>query len=162
MEKIAITTVIILAAMVLTSLTFASDWGRGHGRGPGDEGDITAIPELELTNEQIIQIRVLREAHLKDIRPLQDKMQTRRKELRLFWLQKTPEQDKIGAAQAEIIVLRDQMQDKMASYRQAMFRILTPEQQNRLESAIQQRKFNPGPRWGKKRQDSQGAAIRGY
>jgi len=163
MEKTAISLVIILFAIFLFSLTFATDWGRGRGRGsgPGSEGDITAIPELGLTNEQVVQIRTLRETHLKDIGPLQDKMRTKRKEMRLLWLQKTPDQNKIGATRVEIGVLRDRMQDKMTPYRQAMFKILTPEQQQNLQSAMQQRKFSPGPRWGKKRQDSQGADIRG-
>jgi Spy/CpxP family protein refolding chaperone len=78
-------------------------------------------------------------------------MRTNRKELRLLWLQDTPDQEKINAAQAEIGSLRDQMQDKMADYRRAIFKILTPEQQNRLETIGRQRGFSPGPRWGKQR-----------
>jgi Spy/CpxP family protein refolding chaperone len=151
MEKMAIMTVLILSAMVLTSLTFASGWGRGHSRSPGSEGDITAIPELELINEQVVQIRALRGTHLKDVRPLQDNMRTKRKELRLLWLQDTPDQGKINAAQAEIGSLRDQMQDKMADYRLAIFKILTPKQQSKLETIGRQRGFSPGPRWGKQR-----------
>jgi Spy/CpxP family protein refolding chaperone len=161
MEKLAIMTVLILSAMVLTSLTFASGWGRGHSRSPGSEGDITSIPELELTNEQVVQIRALRETHLNDVRPLQDNMRTKRKELRLLWLQDTPDQGKITAAQAEIGLLRDQMQDKMTDYRLAIFKILSVEQQNRLETIGRQRGFSPGSRWGKKRQDSQRTAIPG-
>ena len=157
----AIMTVLILSAMVLTSLTFASGWGRGHSRSPGSEGDITSIPELELTNEQVVQIRALRETHLNDVRPLQDNMRTKRKELRLLWLQDTPDQGKITAAQAEIGLLRDQMQDKMTDYRLAIFKILSVEQQNRLETIGRQRGFSPGSRWGKKRQDSQRTAIPG-
>jgi Spy/CpxP family protein refolding chaperone len=151
MEKMAIMTVLILSAMVLTSLTFASGWGRGHSRSPGSEGDITAIPELELTNEQVVQIRALRETHLKDVKPLQDRMREKRRELRTLWLKKTPDQEKINAAQAEIGSLRDLMQDKMNDYRRAIFKILNPEQQNRLETIGKQRGFSPGPRWGKQR-----------
>ena len=151
MEKMAIIMVSILFAMVLTSLTFASGWGRGHSRSPGSEGDITAIPELELTNEQVVQIRALRETHLKDVRPLQDNMRTKRKELRLLWLQNTPDQEKINAAQVEIGSLRDQMQDKMADYRLAIFKILTPEQQSTLQSAERLRGVNSGPHWEKNR-----------
>lgn len=163
MEKTAITIVTILFVIFLFSLTFAADWGRGRGRGsgPGSEGDITAIPELELADEQVSQIRALREAHLRDVKPFQDRMRAKRQELKALWLQSTPDQDRIIALQKEIGNLRDLMQGKMNDYRRAIFEILTPKQQNRLESAIQQRKFSPGPRWGKKRQDSQGATIRG-
>jgi Spy/CpxP family protein refolding chaperone len=151
MEKMAIMTVLILSAMVLTSLTFASGWGRGHSRSSGSEGDITAIPELELTNEQVVQIKALREAHLKDIRPLQDNMHSQRKDLRLLWLQDTPDQEKINAAQAEIGSLRDQMQNKMADHRLAIFKILTPEQQSTLQSAERLRGVKSVPHWGKNR-----------
>ena len=143
--------VIILSAMVLTSLVSASSWGRGHSRSHDSEGDITAISELELTNEQVLQIRMFREAHLKDIGPLQDSMRTKRKELRRLWLQKAPDQNKIGVAKAEFGVLRDRIHDKMADYRLMMFKILTLEQQQILHSVMQQRKFNTGPKQGKER-----------
>ena len=149
MEKTAMMTVITLSAMVLTSLTFVSAWGRGHSRNSGSEVDITAIPELKLTSEQILQIRTLRETHLRDIGPLQDKMRAKREELRRFWLQKAPDQNKIVVAQAKIGVLRDRIHDKMADYRQMIFRILTPDQQRILQSAMQQQKFNPHLRWRK-------------
>ena len=151
MEKMAMMMVIILSAMVLTSLAVASGWGRGHRRGHDGEGDITAIPELELTNEQVVQIRVLRETHLKDIEPLKDDMRTKRGELKRLWLQKAPDQNKIDVAKAEIGVLRDRIHDKMADYRLMMFKILTSKQQQILHSVMQQRKFNPGLEQGKER-----------
>jgi Spy/CpxP family protein refolding chaperone len=154
MEKMAIMTIIILSAMVLISLTFVSAWGRGHSRSPVNEADITAIPELELTGEQVVQIRTLRETHLKDIGPLQNDMREKREELRRLWLQKSPDQNKIGVAKAEIGVLRDRMHDKIANYRQMMLRILTPNQQVILQSAMQQQEFNSGLRWRKEGRSS--------
>jgi Spy/CpxP family protein refolding chaperone len=38
------------------------------------------------------------------------------------------------AAQKELRALRDQMQDKMTVYRLAVMKILTPEQQSKLQS----------------------------
>lgn len=156
MEKTAITLVIILFAIFLFSLTFSADWGRGRGRGgsPGDEGDITTISELELADKQVSQIRAHREAHLRDVKPFQHRMRAKRQELKSLWLQSTPDQDRIIALQKEIGNLRDLMQGKMNDYHRAIFEILTPEQQNRLESAIQQRRFSPGPRWGKEHRGS--------
>ncbi|MCX5840879.1 MAG: Spy/CpxP family protein refolding chaperone [Deltaproteobacteria bacterium] len=153
MEKTAISLVIILFAIFLFSLTFAADWGRGRGRGgsPGDEGDITTIPDLELADKQVSQIRALREAHLRDVKPFQDRMRAKRKELKSLWLQSTPDQDRIIALKKEIGNLRDLMQGKMNDYRRAIFEILTPEQQSKLETIGRQRGFSPGPRWGKQR-----------
>ncbi|MCX5827848.1 MAG: Spy/CpxP family protein refolding chaperone [Deltaproteobacteria bacterium] len=162
MRKMTFTIAAILFTFFLFSSAFAADWGRGHGGGPpGKEGDITTIPDLELTDEQILQIRNLREAHLRDIRPLQDKVNSKRKELKALWLKTTLDQDKITALQTELGKMRDMMQDKMIDYRQAIFRIMTPEQQNKLETIGRQRGFSPGPRWGKKRRDNQGTANQG-
>jgi Spy/CpxP family protein refolding chaperone len=153
MEKTAILLVIILFAIFLFSLTFAADWGRGRGHAgsPGDEGDITTISELELADKQVSQIRALREAHLRDVKPFQDRMRAKRQELKASWLQSTPDQDRIIALQKEIGNLRGLMQGKMNDYHRAIFEILTPEQQHRLETIGKQRGFSPGPRWGKKR-----------
>jgi Spy/CpxP family protein refolding chaperone len=150
MKKTAITFVTILFAIFLFSLAFADDWGRGRGGGPpGKEGDITTISDLELTDEQIIQIKALRKAHLTDVKPQQDKISKKRKELKNRWLEISPDQDKITSLQIEIEKLRDMMQDKMIDYRRAIFRIMTPEQQHKLDAIGRQRGFSPGPRWGK-------------
>ena len=153
MEKTAILLVIILFAIFLFSLTFAADWGRGRGHGgsPGDEGDITTISELELTDKQVSQIRALREAHLLDGKPFQDRLRVKRQELKALWLQSTPDQDRIIILKKKIGNLRDLMQDKMNDYRRAIFEILTPEQQSKIETIGRQRGFSPGPRCGKQR-----------
>jgi Spy/CpxP family protein refolding chaperone len=161
MGKTTISIVTTFFAIFLFSLAFASDWGRGRSYGPGHEGDITTISGLELTDEQIVQIKALRAAHLVDVRPLLDKISKKRKELKELWLETTPDQDKIAFQQNEFAKLRDMLQDKIIAHRQAIFRIMTPEQQQKLQAAIQQRKFNPGPRWRKKSQGSQGTAIPG-
>jgi Spy/CpxP family protein refolding chaperone len=153
MEKTAILLVIILFAIFLFSLTFAADWGRGRGHGgsPGDEGDITTISELELTDKQVSQIRALREAHLLDGKPFQDRLRAKRKELKSLWLQSTPDQDRIIVLKKEIGNLRGLMQGKMNDYHRVILEILTPEQQNRLETIGRQRGFSHGPRWGEQR-----------
>jgi Spy/CpxP family protein refolding chaperone len=66
-------------------------------------------------------------------------------------LQSTPDQDRIIILKKKIGNLRDLMQDKMNDYRRAIFEILTPEQQSKLETIGRQRGFSPGPRWGKQR-----------
>jgi Spy/CpxP family protein refolding chaperone len=153
MKKLSIVFLAVLIATALASTTFAygwgGGWGRGHGRsacdgGPGNDRDIQAIQALGLTAEQTAQIRDLREATLKDIKPLRDKMFSKRGELKLLWLQKTPDREKITAVQKEIGSLRDQMQDKMTSHRLAMFNVLTPEQRTKAQAISAGKGFGGG------------------
>jgi Spy/CpxP family protein refolding chaperone len=153
MKKLSMVFLAVLIATALASTTFAygwgGGWGRGHARGacdggPGCDRDIQAVQALGLTDEQTAKIRDLREAHLKDIKPLHDKMFSKRGELKLLWLQKTPDREKITAVQKEIGSLRDQMQDKMTGHRLAMFDVLTPEQRTKVQALVAGKGFGPG------------------
>ena len=64
----------------------------------------------------------------------QDKMHSKAGDLRLLWLEKTPDEAKIRATEKEIRALRDQMQDKGTDYRWAAYKVLTPEQQELLKA----------------------------
>src|SRR5512136_469281 len=145
MKKLAATLIAAVAvtAFVASAFAFGPGWGRGHGGGPCYGGDITALTELNLTAEQTAKVNALREAHLRDIKPLQDKMFSKRGDLKLLWLQTNPDKDKIMAAQKEIRTLRDQMQDKMTVYRLAVLKVLTPEQQEKLKSLKMRHGFGP-------------------
>ncbi len=140
----------------LCSHAGAAEWGRGRGGPPGQGGDFTAITGLNLTAEQINAIKALRQAHLTDIRPLQDKMMAKREELKALWLETSPNREKIAVAQEETDKLRMEMHDKIAVYRLSVYRILTPEQQEKVRSAVEERTFRRGPRWGRERQDRPG------
>jgi Spy/CpxP family protein refolding chaperone len=155
MKKLSMVFVAVLITTALASTTFAYGWGggggRGHGRGaciggPGYEGDIPAVSQLGLTTDQTAKIKALREAHLKDIKPLQDKMFSKRGELKLLWLQTKPDQEKIMAVQKEIRSLRDRMQDKRTSQHLAIFNVLTPEQQTKAQAFMGGRGFGGGGR----------------
>ncbi len=153
MKKLAITFVALLtiAALTASAFAFGPGWGRGYGRGHHGEGDcygadLTAAPGLNLTTEQTAKINALREVHLKDVKPIQDKMFSKRGDLRLLWLQKNPDQEKIVQTQKEIRTLRDQMQDKKDNYRLKMFKVLTPEQKEKLNAYRPGRGFGPGMR----------------
>lgn len=125
--------VIAVAAIVASSPAEARrEWGGGYQS--GGHYDIAAAPGLNLTTEQTAQIRSLREAQLKEIQPLQNNLYSKRSELRLLWLQQSPDEGKIKAADREIRALRDQVQDKMTNHRLAIFKILTPEQQTKLQA----------------------------
>jgi len=155
MKKLVMTFVAIFVVVALTASAFAvgPGWGRGHGRGQCGGGDcygadLTAVPGLNLTTEQTAKINTLREAHLKDVKPIQDKMFSKRGDLKLLWLQKSPDQEKIRQTQKEIRTLRDQMQDKKDNYRFEMLKILTPEQQEKLNAYRPGRGFGPGMKGG--------------
>jgi Spy/CpxP family protein refolding chaperone len=49
-------------------------------------------------------------------------------------LQQSPDEGKIKTADQEIRTLRDQLQDKRTSHRLAIFKILTSEQQTKLQA----------------------------
>ena len=141
-------TVIAVTALAASAFAFGPGWGRGHGGGSCYGGEITALSELNLTAEQTAKINALRETHLKDVKPLQDKMFSKRGELRLLWLQQNPDQEKILAAQKEIRTIRDQMQDKMTVHRLNVIKVLTPEQQQKLKAYGPRYGFGPGMRGG--------------
>ena len=149
MKKLSMVFVAVLIATAMASTTFAYGWSRGQGRGgcnggPGNDGDITAVSQLGLSADQTVKIKALREAHLKDVKPLQDKMFSKRGELKLLWLQTKPDQEKIMAVQKEIRSLRDTMQDKRTSQRLAMFNVLTPEQQAKAQTFMAGKGFGRG------------------
>jgi len=149
MKKLTMTLVTVLVVAGLSAYAFAygPGWGRGHGGGDcyGLYGlDESSLSQLSLTPEQTAKINALREANLINIKPLRDKMFIKRGDLRLLWLQTNPDQNKILATQKEIRTLRDQMQDKMTAYRLEVFKVLTPEQQEKLKSFKMGRGFGPG------------------
>ena len=157
MKKSVTTILAVLVVFALATATFAFGWGQGPwgGRGPGygpcQSGDVQGLPGLNLSADQENKIRTLRDAHLKEIKPLQDQLFSKRGELKLLWLQQQPNEEKITAVQREIRNLRDQLQDKETKHRFAVLKVLTPEQQTKVQSFSAGRGFGPGkgfPRGG--------------
>jgi Spy/CpxP family protein refolding chaperone len=135
MKKLmTVVAVIALAAVVASPAMAYRGMGMGYGSGPGNVADIGAARGLDLTAEQTEQINVMRAAHLKDIQPLQDQMLSKSKELRSLWLAATPDQEKITDLQKEARMLRDQLTDKRTAYRLEVRKVLTPEQQAKVQT----------------------------
>jgi Spy/CpxP family protein refolding chaperone len=140
MKKVSLTILTALLIMAVATLAFGygrgrDQGGKGHGFGRGPcamEGRSAA--DLKLTADQETAIRSLREAHVKETKPLRDKMFSKNGDLRLLWREKTPDQNKIAATQKEIRNLRDQMQDKGTANRLALLKVLTPEQQSKIQT----------------------------
>ena len=134
MKKLMTVLAVIAVAAIVTTSPAEARRGWGDGYQSGGYHDLAAAPGLNLTAEQSAQIRSLQEAQLKEIQPLQNNLYGKRSELRLLWLQQKPDESKIKAADLEIRTLRDQIQDKRINHRLAIFKILTPEQQTKLQA----------------------------
>lgn len=137
MKKLmTVVAVLALAAVVASPAMAYRGMRAGYGSGPGNVEDIGAVRGLNLSTEQTQKINNLREAHLKEIKPLRDQLYSKSGDLRILWLAKTPDQEKILALQKEVRSLRDQLFDKYTIYRLEARKVLTPEQLTKVQSYV--------------------------
>ena len=143
--------VIVLAAIAASPATAHREWQGGYGHGPGNVADIAGISGLNLSAEQTQRIGVLREAHRRDIRPLQEQLMGKGRQLRELWLAKTPDRERILALQSEVHDLRGRLLEKLSAYRLEVLRMLTPDQQAKVQAFEAQRHMGPmgGPGMGR-------------
>lgn len=139
MKKFMIAVGFILLVTIVATNLMAWEHGRGRARmmsepGGGPEGMYAFFGKLNLTADQKTRIEALRNAHLRDIKPLQDQMFSKGGDLKLLWLQTNPDKEKIVAAQRELRAIRDKMEDKAVAHRVDVFNILTPEQQEKARA----------------------------
>jgi Spy/CpxP family protein refolding chaperone len=127
-------TVIALAAIVTSPVMAFRGMGGGYGWGAGYVADVASVRGIDLTAEQTEKINALREAHLKDIKTIQDKLYAKSGDLRVLWLAETPDERKILSLQKEVRSLRDQLADKSTTYRLEARKILTDEQLAKVQA----------------------------
>jgi Spy/CpxP family protein refolding chaperone len=144
MKKMIIATVAVLIVGTLTFSGVAFSWGGMDFGGRGYSPDPSVISGLNLTDAQASQIRALRDTFLRDIKPLQDKMFSKRGDLKLLWMKENPDQEKIAVTQKEVRDLRNQIEDRMVQQRLEVFKVLTPEQKEKLPSNGPGGGFGPG------------------
>ncbi len=96
--------------------------------GHGWAMDGPALSSLDLTAEQMEKVRSLRESGHEEMAPIWAQKFEKKSELKLLWMQMTPDPEKIKARQKEIHDLKWQIQEKIIGYRLAFRDILTPEQ----------------------------------
>ena len=145
MKKITIALMAVMLGLLFTSQVFA--WGPNSGRGPGYCRQ-AGLERLNLTDDQKAKIEALQTNHEKAVRPLRDKMFDKSVELRRLWLQANPDKGKIVAAEKEMRVIRDELQDKATDMRLEMHKVLTPEQNEKLSNMGWGRGPGFGPRGG--------------
>ncbi len=130
-----ITVAVLVMASVAASPAMANrEWRGGYGSGPGNVADIAGTPDLNLSPDQTERIDALRAAHRRDIRPLQEQLMGKSRRLRELWLARSPDQQQIMALQREVHDLRGQLLEKLAVYRLEVLRLLTPEQQAKVQT----------------------------
>lgn len=142
-----VTLAVMAVFFVAAVATSAFGFGRGPGYGPCARGDFQGPAGLNLTAEQSAKMKEMREAQRNEMKPVREQMFTKRDEIRKLWLEPNPDQAKITAAQKEMRLLRDQMQDRMTAYRLEAVKVLTPEQREKMGSFSQGR----GPGHGRGR-----------
>ncbi|MDP1990608.1 MAG: Spy/CpxP family protein refolding chaperone [Syntrophales bacterium] len=157
MKKVTVTVMALLVTAMIATAALAFGPGRGPGYGSCGRGDFGGFGELNLTAEQKTKLTELRDAQLKDVKPLQEQMFTKRDELRKLWLEPTPDQGKITAAQKEMRSVRDQMQDKMTAFRLESLKVLTPEQREKAKSFAAG--FSAGRGFGSERGSGKGRGF---
>ena len=73
--------IVLTALLLVTAFVMPADAMRGGGKGQGygfcNGNDLSGVQGLNLTAEQKTKISDLRTAHLKDVKPLQDKMHSK-------------------------------------------------------------------------------------
>ena len=126
----------LVLALALSLGLAASVWAQpmGKGKGPGMRN---------LTPEQMGQIFDLQEKFHADTVGLRKQMMVKEAELAALWGAEKPDQTAIQAKQKELNTLRDQMQEKMTSYRLEADKILTPEQKEKAKLYAGSRGFGP-------------------
>lgn len=139
MKRATLTAMAVFFVAALATSAFAFGFGRGPGYGPCSRGDFQGPAGLNLTAEQSAKIKEMREAQWNEMKPVREQMFTKRDEIRKLWLEPNPDQAKITAAQKEMRLLRDQMQDRMTAYRLEALKVLTPEQREKMGSLMQGR-----------------------
>lgn len=126
-------------------------WGKGMGPGGGLGMNPYGASYLGLTAEQTQQLQSLREAQFKEMAPLQEKLFSRKQELRLLWANPNPDQGQILAKQKEISDLQAQIQQTATKHQLEARKILTPEQQQKLAVSSMGRGPWAGSGWGRGR-----------
>jgi Spy/CpxP family protein refolding chaperone len=156
MKKLILSLMAVIGGVFLTLPAFAF--------GP-DEGKIecscnkSALWKLNLSSEQKTKIEALISENQKAIRPLREKLFDKSVALRRLWLQANLDQDKITAAQKEVRMLRNEIQDKVTVMRLEFHKIFTLEQNEKLANSRWDRGSGFGPRGGMRGHNGYGSGM---
>lgn len=112
MKRLALLTVAIL--FFSAPIVFGQPLGKGMGP--------------DLTQEQAERLQKMNEGYLREISPLQNRLFTKRAEIRLLWEEMNPDRDKIMEKQREALEIQKRLEERAIMHRLDSQSILTPEQ----------------------------------
>jgi Spy/CpxP family protein refolding chaperone len=107
-SKVSLILLTLVLALGLAGTAWAQPKGKGLGRGPG---------RMNLTKEQAGKLFDLKEKFHTDTAGLRKNMMLQRLEMRNLWRAATPDEKAILAKQKEMNSLRDQLMEKMVTFR---------------------------------------------
>ena len=91
--------------------------GMGCGMGPGMGGMMFhSLDQLNLSTEQWSKVQSLRDAHMKEVMPIQNQLFAKNNELRLLWNQTNPDGAQVKAKEKELGELQMQMREKATQF----------------------------------------------
>ena len=163
-KVIFLTLIIVVALMVLTTASFADARGRGnfggkqgapyHHQGQNyypserfgfNQGDnYRQMRNLELSSEQIAQIREMTLAFQKENLELRQQIQTKQLELRELRVSSDPDLNQVKAKFEEISKLQLEIRMRAFERQQKVKEILTPEQLENCRQGFQMQRFGSG------------------
>jgi Spy/CpxP family protein refolding chaperone len=143
MKKLTLVLMAVLLGVLLTTPVFAFGPGEDRGECRCRKPELW---KLNLSDEQKTKIKALISENQKVMIPLREKMFDKSVALRRLWSQANPDKNKITAAQKEVRILRDEMQDRVTAMRLEIRKILTPEQNEKLANSHWGRGPGFGPR----------------
>lgn len=125
-----------LIAIVLFGVIITSAAGAiakpGGGLRHHEEEEFSLLSRIELSSEQKEKINHLRTAFEKSVAHLRLRQQQTKAELAMFWLQLTPDIEKIRSAQKEMHDIRFQIAVKETDFKMSLRQVLTEDQLTRF------------------------------
>ena len=113
--------------------------GLGIGFGP------RVIAELGLTQDQIQQLKQLKDAFLAQTQATREQLQAMCKEMGQLWAAENPDPNAIKALAAEMDVLRAELRDAAIDHKIAGLNVLTAEQRAKVREKIGKHGCGMGP-----------------
>ena len=131
-----------LAALVCGTMLAQGPLSDGAERRGGPRGEQLKV-FLELTGEQIDQLKGLRQSSREMVMPLLQEMRQKQGELRDAMEQQSPDSAYVGQMIVDLKELREQLKAKRAENRDQALALLTPSQIDALDSLKQAMELGP-------------------
>lgn len=136
---------LVCCALLIAAVGSAAPWDADE---PGPDPGMEQLACLQLTPEQTRRVRTLQAELARAVNSLRIQTFERRAELRLLWMQMSPDEKAIEAKQREIHELRWNILIRETDFWLRVRKVLTPEQLSRflLQAGGPERSENPDRR----------------